>query len=204
MWVTKESVLKVSWLTDKQKVDFRNSDNIVAEASWWNIEMLKSQVEDYWLDGLANSIEALEVDLWFDGLWGMWFGVGLWGDEDEEWEDEENPYTRKIEAPVYEPSWESVELHELYDNEKAREMIEDINASNISEQEKDFLIECAQRHIVFNYGKIADYYASASPEMQELMEKSALVIVDFDDAIANWHVALTAKLKEVYEQENEE
>ena len=62
-------------------------------------------------------------------------------------------------------------------------MIRRINSSNVSDAEKEFLRLAATRHIVFNYERIADYYASANKEMQELMEQSALVIIDFDRAI---------------------
>ena len=37
-----------------------------------------------------------------------------------------------------------------------------------------FLKLAASRHIVFYYGKIADYYAKADRDIQELMERSAL------------------------------
>ena len=55
----------------------------------------------------------------------------------------------------------------------------------------------ASRHIVFNYSKIADYYAHASVEMQELMEQSALVLIDIDDAIANGYVQLSKDIDEI-------
>lgn len=39
--------------------------------------------------------------------------------------------------------------------------------------------------IKFNYGKIADFYASkASKEMQRLMERMALVLIDVDNALS--------------------
>ena len=47
----------------------------------------------------------------------------------------------------------------------------------------------ATRHIVFNYSKIADYYTSASKEMQHLIERSALVIIDFEKAIQYGYVS---------------
>ena len=55
----------------------------------------------------------------------------------------------------------------------------------------------ASRHIVFNYAKIADYYAHADKEMQELMEQSALVILDIDDAIANGYVKLSKDIEKL-------
>ena len=58
-----------------------------------------------------------------------------------------------------------------------------------------FLKEAAHRHSIFNYTKIADYYAHASKEMQTLMEKSALVIIDFDKAIEYGFVHLQEEIK---------
>ena len=53
----------------------------------------------------------------------------------------------------------------------------------LPEKEKQFLMAAASRHIVFHYSKIANFYAHSSKECQELMEKSALVIIDFNKAI---------------------
>ena len=50
---------------------------------------------------------------------------------------------------------------------------------------------------VFNYKNIAEYYAHASKEIQELMEKSALVIIDVDDAIANGYVKLSETIADL-------
>ena len=71
----------------------------------------------------------------------------------------------------------------------------------MSEEEKEFLIKAATRHIVFNYAKVADYYAHATPEMQRLMEQSALVIIDFDDAIANGYVTLSEKMRSMIQEQ---
>ena len=73
------------------------------------------------------------------------------------------------------------------------------NAS--SDEEKKFLRFAASRHIVFTYSKIADYYAHASAEMQSLMEESALVIIDMDDAIANGYVVLSEKMQQLIDEE---
>ena len=44
------------------------------------------------------------------------------------------------------------------------------------------------------YRHIAEYYAQATPQMQRLMERSALVIIDMDDAIANGFVKLQGEM----------
>ena len=83
---------------------------------------------------------------------------------------------------------------------KYKELKARINQSNVSEIEKKFLLCAAKRHVVFNYSKIADYYASASPEMQKLMEDSALVIIDFNDAIAKGYVKLNKRIADILAQ----
>jgi hypothetical protein len=59
------------------------------------------------------------------------------------------------------------------------------------------------RHNVFNYEKIADYYSHASPEMQALMERSALVIIDFEKAIELGYVRLCDEIRQQYMEEYE-
>ena len=59
----------------------------------------------------------------------------------------------------------------------------------------------AYRHVVFNYRAIAEYYAHAKADLQEAMEDSALVIVDFNKAIENGFVALTNEILEQYEND---
>lgn len=55
----------------------------------------------------------------------------------------------------------------------------------------------ANRHIKFNYAQIAEYYCHASKKVQELMEKSALVVVDINDAIKNGFARFSKRLEEL-------
>ena len=110
-------------------------------------------------------------------------------------------YTSKIETPIYEPKNKKPHLLELLDKSKTHRLIKEIDASNLSLEEKSFLIDAARRHNVFNYEKIADYYAHSSKEMQGLMEKSALVIIDFEKAIQLSYVKLCNDIKSQYLQE---
>ena len=73
----------------------------------------------------------------------------------------------------------------------------DIKSSKLPEEEKEFLLLAATRHIVFNYSKIADYYAHSNKQMQELMEDSALVILDLNDAIANGYIKLSKNIERI-------
>ncbi len=70
--------------------------------------------------------------------------------------------------------------------------------SNLPIEEKNFLMDAARRHNVFNYEKIADYYAHATHEMQQLMERSGLVIIDFEKAIQYGFVKLSEEIKTQY------
>jgi hypothetical protein len=107
-------------------------------------------------------------------------------------------YTAKIKAPIYTPKHDKPHPYELFDSSKSDRLIESINKSSASKEEKAFLIEAAKRHIVFNYSKIADFYAHSSKEVQELMEESALVIIDFDRAIECGYVKLSEEIADQY------
>jgi hypothetical protein len=114
---------------------------------------------------------------------------------------DDTKYSRAIRIPQYEPKNEKPVLASVYDTTKYSKLMARINKSSVSEEEKKFLKFAASRHIVFNYSKIADYYANASKEMQELMEESALVILDIDDAIANGYISLSKKMQQLIEEE---
>lgn len=112
-------------------------------------------------------------------------------------EEVDETYTRKTQIPQYVPSKEKPAIESLVDYTKYSKLIRDINNSNVTEEEKKFLRFGAARHLMFNYSKIADYYAHADKEMQELMEQSALVILDIDDAIANGYVKLSSDIEKI-------
>ena len=115
--------------------------------------------------------------------------------------DEDNKYSKAIKIPQYVPREVVPMVQELCNTSKYSELVANIKKSTVSDEEKDFLIKAATRHLIFNYSKIADYYAHATPEMQRLMEQSALVIIDFDDAIANGYVVLSKKMKEMVQEQ---
>lgn len=112
-------------------------------------------------------------------------------------------YTAKVQIPHYIPKAEKPPVSALADYEKYSKLMYDINNSNVSEEEKKFLRYAASRHIAFNYSLIADYYANADAEMQRLMEESALVILDIDDAIANGYMKLSENIKQLLKESGE-
>lgn len=173
-------------LTEDQIKAFRIADNKVSEYSTWDNEKLNEELEGIIMDMGEFGIETLD-DKDFD------IDLG----------EDENPYSQKKHIPQYEPTGDFVDIMDLIDDTKTNELLREINESHVSPEEKDFLRKGAMRHLVFDYGKIADYYSNASEEMQILMEKSALVIIDIDDAIANGYVKLTKVVQDLIEQDSE-
>lgn len=166
-------------LTEEQIKAFRLADNKVAEFSEWDQEKLLKELE---------SLGDIDMSLY-----------GFEFPEDTEDEGEDDTYTSKTNIPQYEIQGEQPELSELVAEDKTNELLDEIENSDLPFDEKMFLRLAAYRHLVFNYRKVAEYYAAASPEMQALMEKSALVIIDYQDAIANGYTALSKKVQAMLE-----
>ena len=165
---------------------FRLADNKVGEIAEWDIDLLNGELDS-----------ILDLDM-------SDFGFNLEELSDEDLLNENNPYTMKVKIPQYEIKGEMPELFELVDENKSKELIEKINKSNVSAEQKEFLRKAAQRHLQFNYSKIAEYYAHQEKEMQLLMEDSALVIIDINDAIAKGYAQLSADIeKEISGDEDE-
>jgi len=124
-------------------------------------------------------------------------------DEIEEEQElvEENNYTTKINIPQYEIKGLQPNISDLINQTKYYELKRKIDKSNVSDEEKRFLYMAATRHFQFNYSLIAEYYAHADKEMQELMEQSALVIIDFEDAIKNGYTELLDRFKKIEEKD---
>lgn len=157
------------------------ADNAIA--SWSELD----------LSGINSDIVDLGPDFDLDLL-------GIKGFDLDPSEKEEEPYSTKIEAPVYEPKGEKPKTGELYDLEKTTKLLGEIRSKDLPEDVKLFLEFAAHRHIVFNYEKIAEYYAHAPKEVQELMEDSALVIIDFKKAIEQGFVTLTEELASAFSE----
>jgi len=160
------------------------ADNKTGEMALWDAELLAQELE-----------EILNLDM---SLFGF--------DGESELGDDliDDKYTLAVNIPQYEITGECPTIDEMLDTEKAQELIAEIEQSTVSDDEKAFLIEAAKRHNVFNYRNVAEYYAHATPEMQRLMEKSALVIIDVDDAIANGYATLMADVLDMMEDGDEE
>lgn len=180
-------------LSEAQKKAYIIADNKLALNAGWDEELLRVEFDE---------LKELDFDLTLTG-----FSLDEINDLDLELENEnesDNPYTQKIDAPTYEPNDEKPNINDLFNNEKSKYLIQEIKNSNLNEDEKNFLILASYRHIVFNYEKIANFYAHSSKECQDLMEKSALVIIDFNKAIENGFVKITEEINEMIELEQED
>lgn len=106
-------------------------------------------------------------------------------------------YSTKIGIPNFIPTDENIELKNCINTEKYFKMICEINGNeNLTEEEKKFLRLGATRWIQFRYDNIAQYFCTkASPEFQKMLQRSAMVLIDFDSALEN---SLTDAQKFVY------
>lgn len=117
--------------------------------------------------------------------------------EGQEGDLDDSKYTKVINIPQYEPTSDTPPPHSaLYDNSRAKALTKDVKAANLDDATRDFLLAAAQRHIKFTYSQIAEFYAHAEPHVQKLMEDSALVIIDVQDAIRHGYADLEKFLDE--------
>jgi hypothetical protein len=188
--MTEVPTIELSDLSESQKKAYVIADNNLALNADWDEALLKIELEN--LKDLSFDLDILAFDDEF-----------LTNLLDEN-EDEDNMYTQKVDIPTYEPSEIKPNVKDLYDDSKAFDLIDKIKASKLPQAEKDFLMLTAGRHVVLNFQLIADYYAHSERPVQQLMEDSALVIVDLDNAIANGWVNLSKKLDDIYDEDNEE
>ena len=180
-----------STLVGAEAVGYAISDNRTSELAHWDDDIL------------AKSLAALDADGW--DLPDMGWDDEDWGKPKDALDPEpggDSVYSTKIESPIYEPTGPCPPLEALVDLERAKALAAEIDASELPDGIKNFLRAASWRHAVFNYEQIAEYYAHASPALQKLMERSALVIIDFDQAIELGFVALSEKLAEAYRVDN--
>lgn len=173
-------------LTDEQKQAYVIADNKLALNAGWDESLLRIELEGLKSVGFDVSLVGFSKEELRDLL-----GVGS-GESDE------LEYSKKIDTPTYTPKGDKPEFAAMVDTSKYEAMAFKIQQSTLSDKEKEFLLTAARRHIVFDYHQIAEYYCHASIEMQELMEDSALVIIDFEKAIENGYVVMSKQLESIY------
>jgi hypothetical protein len=182
-------------LTGTDAIAFAIADNRTAELAEWDegdlARALASLQNDEEFDHLVAGFTDDEIAKLVDGVTGMDLADG----------DEGSCYTRKIEAPGYEKTGECPAISDLTDKSKSASLETEIKAAGIQKDVEAFLLDAAARHTVFNFEKIAEFYCHADAKVQDLMERSACVIIDFDKAIENGYVRLGEELARLYKQE---
>jgi len=114
---------------------------------------------------------------------------------------QDEKYSANIQAPIYEPKGEKPAIKDLYDETRTKELLAEIEASDLPEEEKEFLRVAARRHTVLNYKRIAEYYAHSDEKTQALMENSALVIIDFKRAIELGYIQMSIDISNQFKQD---
>lgn len=175
-------------LTEEQVRAFRLADNKTAEIADWDFEKLAEELDD-----------ILNIDMEQFG-----FGEADTLDSDKIFEEKDNPYTTNLNCPQYEPTGKDVPLEALVDTSKTDQLLEEIAEADVPDDVKRFLRLGAQRHLRFDYRNIAEYYSNAPPEVQDLFERSALVIIDYEDAMKHGFVRATSAIEEIFQSESED
>ena len=182
--------LKVCTQLKHTEIDCVMLDLSKEEERELNIRLNKSGGE-FDTDLLANYFDVDELVDW--GFKHIELGLNI--DKIEE------NYTNKINTPQYKPNNEKPSVNQLINETKQKELLKKIQESKVDDETKEFLIKATQRHLVFNYSKIADFYAHSDKDTKKLMEDSALVIIDFNDAIENGYVELNNDLRKLFDEE---
>jgi len=200
-----DGLVPVRWIefaSDHEAAAYAVADNRLTEKNPMDAALVAEIFLD--LDAHGVSVEGLgygeeELQMMLDP---MGFSDDAAGVETEEGStgeagEKEEVYTSKIKLPLYEPKGKKPAISELYDDAKTRSLLEEIDTSDAPEDIKGFLRVAAQRHTSIHFRNVAEFYCHASPEVQGLMERSALVIIDFDKALEGGFIKLTKKLAEL-------
>lgn len=181
--------IRLDHMTEAQRKEYAIRHNRSAEMSSWDFETLEEELAALAIDG----IDMDDLNFSFE-----------FGDEDKKPDESDGFYTDAINLPQYEPVGDCPNIAELTDMVKYEELCKKIDEAELDDEVKHFLLLAAARHIGFNYKVIANFYAHQNKEIQELMEDSALVLIDINDAIRNGYAELSERLDEIEEIDDAE
>lgn len=181
----------VTGLSGSEATAYAIADNRTAELAAWDEEILAAELNGL----LADDAELLDAAGFTEEELAALLADGESGGE------QQVEYTRKIEAPIYRPRGDCPPVTALTDSAKCESLTAEIAAVDLPEDVREFLVAAARRHVEFDFEQIAEFYCHATPEVQRLMERSALVVIDFDKAIENGYVELSQKLASLYGEE---
>tara|TARA_R110002096_G_scaffold265885_1_gene459484 strand:+ start:61 stop:837 length:777 start_codon:yes stop_codon:yes gene_type:complete len=182
--IDKVPCIRLGYLTEAQKRAYVIADNKIALNAGWDEELLAIELTD---------LREIDFNLDLTGFDADQIEHALNPDKNSELSDE---YTHKIDAPVYEPKGENPDISDLVNLDKMKSLVEKLKKAKLPPDITMFLIRAANRHMIFNYEKIAEFYCHADKKTQALMEDSALVVIDFKKAMQLGYL----RLKEEVEQ----
>jgi len=110
-------------------------------------------------------------------------------------------YMLSAKSPVYEPTGAQPAVSDLYNRAWADELIAEIDATELPEEVATFLHAAAERHVRFSFRDVAEFYAHADADVQRLMERSALVIIDFHQALQLGYAQLNETVAALYDED---
>ena len=175
-------VVVASGLTPEQVQAYRLADNKVGELAEWDMGLLAGE-----LDGIRG------IDM---GLFGFEGGDGAGADAGGRLDGR---YSQKVGKVDYEPSDRRWEPSQLFG--RPRDYTGEIEAMDAPDGVKEL---CRLRNAwlcEFDYAKIADYYCNqATPEVQRMFERLALVLLDRDQLIENGFSELLAGIAGVCDE----
>ena len=194
----KVPVIVLGHLTDEQRRAYVITDNQLALNAGWDEDILRLEMAELGEAGFNLSLLGFNDE----DLASLTEEASSASSEDQS--EAENPYTKKIDVAPYAKTGEKPETRATFDDAKTNQLLAAIEASTLPEQERYMLRLAAYRHVVFDFQEMASLYAHAEPELQRLMEDSALVIVDMEKAIASGWARLRSELDNIYAQEKAE
>jgi phage regulator Rha-like protein len=179
-----EAIKLLGW--EKCAVDYQDYDSEAQEYADMTADNEIAKWAEFQTDMFLEEIKGLDIDQDYFGLKEMpELGIE---------EEQDTIYETKIKTPVYEITGEEPKLNELVNTEKADKLKEEIEKSNLPNKVKEFLKLTATRLYEFNYSKIAEYYAHQDKDLQDIMEKLALVIIDYNKAVEYGFVEMTKQI----------
>ena len=171
-------IAKEKYEAEKQKIERETKEKVLSDIKLGKqeitIDMLPKETKQALIEELKEEVDKKEENI---------------------------KYTKKVESPIYTPNSTKPDENELVDIVKYNQLLNEIDNSNLNDKEKLFLKLSATRHLIFNYEKIADYYASSNKEVQKIMENHALIIIDFNRAIELGYVKLKEDIERLYREE---
>ena len=179
-----EAIKLLGW--EKCAVDYQDYDSEAQEYADMTADNEIAKWAEFQTDMFLEEIKGLDIDPDYFGLKEM-PEIGIE-------EEQDTIYETKIKTPVYEITGEEPKLNELVNTEKADKLKEEIEKSNLPNKVKEFLKLTATRLYEFNYSKIAEYYAHQDKDLQDIMEKLALVIIDYNKAVEYGFVEMTKQI----------